>query len=93
MIRILQFTPQLTGNSGIHHVLMNYYRKVYKDIKFDFAYFGGSSIYDINEIRSLGGQVYEFKSPLKMHEFTKEWKKFCRSHYGEYDIFEIISPF
>ncbi|MGZ7883526.1 glycosyltransferase [Limosilactobacillus ingluviei] len=92
-MRILQITPELTGNSGIHHVSMNYLREFDKSVKYDFLYFGKSQKEMIEEIESLGCRTYKVSSPLNFRSFLKDWNKFCDKHYGEFDILENNLPF
>lgn len=51
---------------GTETMLMNLYRRLYKDIKFDFiSYYDKEAYYD-KEIQSLGGEIIKLEAPNKV---------------------------
>lgn len=98
-IRVLQFVSDLSKNGGATHALMNYFEKFYKEVEFDFLFFNdynneNNSGFDYTEeIRKLDGTVYRIASPLNFYKFKKDWKQFCKSNYGRFDLLENNLPF
>lgn len=71
---------------GTETMLMNLYRKVHKDIQFDFiSYYEKDGYYD-DEIRILGGNVIKLEPPNKVGIFKsiKDLKTVIKSN-GKYD--------
>lgn len=71
---------------GTETMLMNLYRKVHKDIQFDFiSYYEKDGYYD-DEIRVLGGNVIKLEPPNKVGIFKsiKDLKTVIKSN-GKYD--------
>lgn len=81
MIRILQIG--MTDNlGGIETYLMNYYRNIDKNkYQFDFINISNTKLCFENEIRSLGGRIYNvtsyYKHPLR---YIKELKKIIKEN-------------
>lgn len=107
MIRILHIVSYLTISSGVMHVIMNYYRHIDRNlIQFDFLFFEKGT-YDeenyIDEINSLGGNVYFVNKPsLKctisvFKEFNNFFKinasKYCAIHLHELYLIHFIKIF
>ena len=73
MIRILHFLSDLDISSGASVVAMNYYRNINKEhVQFDFLYFEDTSTNCIDEIETLGGNVYRIQKPNFSKESIKE---------------------
>lgn len=93
-MRVLQVVSDLDKSNGITNVLMRYFRYLYpNDIEFDFLCFNCQSDdkeknFFKDEILKLGGRVFYISSPTKFILFYKNWQKFCKIHYQEYDILE-----
>lgn len=92
-IHVLQFVPDLGKDSGITHVLMEYFRLISDDVVYDFVYFNDTKNDCKTEINSLGGVVFKLPSPFNLISFNKSWKKFCKKNYGKFDAFENNLPF
>lgn len=92
-IHVLQFVSDLGKNSGIAHVLMEYFKVINNDIIYDFVYFNEVDNSYKAEIKKLGGVFFKLPSPINLVKFNREWKKFCKDNYGKYDVFENNLPF
>ena len=87
MLRILQVIEGLYAG-GMESMLMNYYRNIDKDIKFDFLVYSPKAYFD-DEVNALGGRIYRItprrKNPIKNY---LELYKFFKEH-TEYQIVQI----
>lgn len=92
-IHILQFVPDLGKSNGIPHVLMQYFNHMHKKVIFDFVYFNESNNSYKSQIEQLGGRVFKLPSPIYPIKFIKQWRKFCKNNYGQFDILENNLPF
>ena len=87
MIRVLHILPSLNINAGMTNLVMNYYRKIDKDVvQFDFL-----SMYEVgvsceNEIENLGGKVYRPQKPELKLSAWKSINQFFKEHKNEIDI-------
>ncbi len=89
-MKILHFNSNISKNSGVLSVIMNYYKTINKDaIQFDFLYFRDSDISYKDEIKKLGGRVYAICDPKNVVLFRKQLKNFLKLHQNEYDIVHI----
>lgn len=80
-IRVLQIMG-IMGSGGVEAVIMNYYRHIDRDkVQFDFVAHKGASEYYVNEIKTLGGKVYEItpytRNPIA---FTSEIYHIIKEH-------------
>lgn len=95
MKRILQVFAEPILYGGQESALMNFYRAIDKEnYQFDFfTPFEAENTGMIEEIHTLGGEVYNsnkpFESRLRKHYFTTELKKFIAAH--PYEIVHINS--
>lgn len=95
MKRILQVFAEPILYGGQESALMNFYRAIDKEnYQFDFfTPFEAENTGMIEEIHTLGGEVYNsnkpFESRLRKHYFTTELKKFITAH--PYEIVHINS--
>lgn len=77
-IRVLQIMG-IVESGGVEAVIMNYYRHIDKSkVQFDFVMHKGSNQNYINEVKGMGGKVYE------VTPYTKNVIKFT------YEIYKII---
>ena len=90
MIKILHFNSNISKNSGVLSVIMNYYCTINREkIRFDFLYFDTIKPSYSEKITELGGKSYKIVSPKNIRLFRKEFRKFLIIHRGEYDILHI----
>lgn len=93
-MRVLQIVPDVSNADGITNVLVKYMRKLEdKGVVYDFLCFNANEEdkkqnYFKNEIEDLKGKVYYISSPFNPISFFREWKFFCKKHYGQYDYLE-----
>ncbi len=93
VIRVLHFNSNISKNSGVLSVIMNYYRSINRDkIQFDFLYFDDLIPSYTEDICSLGGRVYRIVPPHHMITFRKRLKCFLNEHQNEFDILHIHDP-
>ena len=83
MRRILHFMSNISINSGVAAIVMNFYRHIDRNrIQFDFLYFEDSSLTYAQEISSLGGRAFQIPRPSPF-SMGKIFAFFCE-HYGEF---------
>ena len=94
-VSVLHILSNLSLKSGVASVIVNYCRRIDKSkIKFSFLYFDevDTETY-INELKTMGVDIHF----VSRKGFPKGWKKFCKEHYGEYDIVHnhqtFLAPF
>ena len=87
-MRILMFNSNLSKNSGVMNVIMNYYRIINNNIQFDFLYFRDSENSYEKEIEQLGGECFKISSPKNIYIFKKELNHFCLEHEN-YNVVHI----
>lgn len=96
--KILQIVDNISKDSGVSSVLMNYYRNINRDL-FDIDFLVTRKKYDENtyysEIKELGGNIYVTESPLKSStcfEANKEIETIIKSNADNYDIYHLHTP-
>jgi len=91
MIKVLHIMSTCSRNSGIAHVVMNYYKRIYKDVKFDFLLFKDVKDSFENDIVKLGGEVfYSDKPSLKaINDYYCSIQDFFKAKKGYYDIIHL----
>ena len=94
MIRILHFVSIISINSGVMSFIMNYYRNINREnVQFDFLCWSKGDDRYIDEIKSLGGNVYYIPKPGLSKEYRKEIVEFFRSKSGVYSILHLHEVF
>lgn len=89
-MKVLHFNSNISRNSGVLSIIMNYYRIIDKNnIQFDFLFFCNSSVSYKDDIQELGGKTYSICNPKNILLFRKELRRFFREHENEYDIVHI----
>lgn len=89
-MKVLMFNSNLSKNSGVMSVIMNYYRNINRElIQFDFMYFRESEASYNEEINQMGGKLYSICNPKNIIKFRNELKVFFNNHKNEYDIVHI----
>ncbi len=94
MIRILHFVSIISINSGVMSFIMNYYRNINREnVQFDFLCWSkGDDIY-VDEIKSLGGNIYYIPKPGLSKKYQKEIIEFFKSKFGVYSILHLHEVF
>ena len=62
-MRILHFVPDIGVANGVMSVVLNYFRAMPEDIKFDIMYFKECERDRRAEIEALGGRVFRINTP------------------------------
>lgn len=93
-MRVLQVYDHISISSGITTVIMQWYRKVYKEVQFDFLVCKRTENSFENEINKLGGKVFYLDVQFEISNSIKliqKVKKFMNINASEYDIIHLHS--
>lgn len=92
-MRILHFVPDIGVANGVVSVVLNYFKAMPDDIKFDVMYFMDCEKDRRADIEALGGRVFKI-SPLGIKSlFSPEIDSFFQTHKGEYEAVHIHVPY
>ncbi len=92
-MRILHFVPDIGVANGVMSVVLNYFKAMPDDIKFDVMYFMDCEKDRRADIESLGGRVFKI-SPLGIKSLiSPEIDSFFEEHKGEYEAVHIHVPY
>lgn len=90
-MRVLQVLSSLNRISGVANVVMNYYRMLHNEVKFDFLLYAPVDDSFADEAKSYGSDLF-YIPKFGIASYTKYKKKiseFFEAHKGEYDIVHI----
>lgn len=73
-------------------VVLNYFKNMPEDIKFDAVYFKEFPESRKSDIEALGGRVYKLSRPTLKSFFGSDWDRFFKEHKGEYEAVHIHAP-
>lgn len=91
-MRILHIVTDIRIANGIMSVVLNYFKQMPEDIKFDVVYFKDFDENRKDDIKNLGGRVYKLSRP-GLKSFRKcDWDGFFAEHKGEYEAVHIHAP-
>ena len=92
MIRIIHYLPSINCTSGIANLLMNYYRKIDREMfQFHFVYFSKKNSNNFEkEIESLGGSATYIVPPTKLFQFKTSLTKYLEQIKANYNIDTFI---
>ncbi|MGI6333617.1 MAG: glycosyltransferase [Saccharofermentanales bacterium] len=89
-LKVMHLVSSLARNSGVMHVIMNYYRNINREnIQFGFCYFVERKNTFQEEIESLGGDVFLISRPNLSLWFRKELNDFFEGLEASYRILHI----
>ena len=91
-MKILHVVTDIQIANGIMSVVLNYFRQMPEDIKFDVVYFKDFAQNRKKDIEDLGGTVYKLSRPGVKSFFKCDWDDFFARHKGEYDAIHIHAP-
>lgn len=92
-MRILHFVPDIGVANGVVSVILNYFKAMPDDIKFDVMYFMDCEKDRHADIEALGGRVFKI-SPLGIRSLVSdEIDSFFEAHKGEYEAVHIHVPY
>lgn len=92
-MRILHFVPDIGVANGVMSVVLNYFRAMPEDIKFDVMYFKECERDRRADIEALGGRVFKINTPGIKSFVSSELDGFFEEHKGEYEAVHIHAPY
>lgn len=92
-MRILHFVPDIGVANGVMSVVINYFKAMPDDIKFDVMYFKECERDRRADIEALGGNVFKINTPGIKSFVSSELDDFFESHRGEYEAVHIHAPY
>ena len=92
-MRILHFVPDIGVANGVASVVLNYFRAMPEDIKFDVMYFKERERDRRADIEALGGRVFRINTPGIKSLISSELDDFFEEHKGEYAAVHIHAPY
>lgn len=92
-MRILHFVPDIGVANGVMSVVLNYFRAMPEDIKFDVMYFKERERDRRADIEALGGRVFRINTPGIKSLISSELDDFFEEHKGEYAAVHIHAPY
>ena len=92
-MRILHFVPDIGVANGVASVVLNYFRAMPEDIKFDIMYFKECERDRRAEIEAFGGRVFRINTPGIKSFVSSELDGFFEEHKGEYAAVHIHAPY
>ena len=91
-MRILQMISDIGVSNGIMSVILNYFKAMPEDIKFDVVYFARTQQTRQADIEALGGRVFKVDSPSPSDFFSGKMDSFFEAHRGEWSALHIHCP-
>ena len=85
--------PDIGVANGVMSVVLNYFRAMPEDIKFDIMYFKECERDRRAEIEALGGRVFRINTPGIKSFVSSELDGFFEEHKGEYAAVHIHAPY
>ncbi len=92
-MRILHFVPDIGVANGVMSVVLNYFKAMPDDIKFDVMYFKECERDRRADIEALGGRVFKINTPGIKSFVSTELDDFFESHNGEFEAVHIHAPY
>ena len=92
-MRILHFVPDIGVANGVMSVVLNYFRAMPEDIKFDVMYFKECEKDRRADIEALGGRVFHINTPGLKSFLHSDLDEFFKAHEGEYAAVHIHAPY
>ncbi len=84
--------PDIGIANGVMSVILNYFKAMPDDIKFDIVYFAQSEKTRQADIEALGGRVFKINPPSPKTLLRGEMDKFFKSHKDEWSALHIHAP-
>lgn len=91
-MRILHMLPDIGISNGIMSVILNYFKAMPDDIKFDILYFAEKEKTRQADIEALGGRVFKVDPPSPTDFFSGKMNSFFEAHSGEWSALHIHCP-
>ena len=91
-MRILHMIPDIEIANGVMSVVLNYFKMMPPDIKFDVVYFSEKEKTVQPQIEALGGRVYKINPPSAKGILKHEMSRFFAAHKNEWEALHIHAP-
>lgn len=91
-MRILHMIPDIGISNGVMSNLLNYFRAMPDDVKFDVLYFSEKEQTRQKDIEALGGRVYKIDPPSPKDLLTKKMDSFFADHKNKWSALHINCP-
>ena len=88
-MRILHMIPDIEIANGVMSVVLNYFKMMPPDIKFDVVYFSEKEKTVQPQIEALGGRVYKINPPSAKGILKHEMSRFFAAHKNEWEALHI----
>lgn len=84
--------PDIEIANGVMSVVLNYFKMMPPDIKFDVVYFSEKEKTVQPQIEALGGRVYKINPPSAKGILKHEMSRFFAAHKNEWEALHIHAP-
>lgn len=91
-MRVLHMIPDIGIANGVMSVVLNYFKAMPDDIKFDVCYFAEKEETRQADIEKLGGRVFKIPTPSPKGLFRRDMSTFFAQHKGEWEALHIHAP-
>lgn len=91
-MRVLHMIPDIGVANGVMSVILNYFKAMPEDIKFDVCYFAEKEKTRQQDIEALGGRVYKIHAPSPRGLIRRDMSRFFAQHKGEWQALHIHAP-
>ena len=91
-MRVLHMIPDIGVANGVMSVILNYFKAMPEDIKFDVCYFAEKEKTRQPDIEALGGRVYKINAPSPKGLIRRDMSRFFSQHKGEWQALHIHAP-
>lgn len=91
-MRVLHMIPDIGVANGVMSVILNYFRAMPEDIKFDVCYFAEKEKTRRADIEALGGRVFKISAPSAKSLVRRDMSRFFAQHRGEWQALHIHAP-
>lgn len=91
-MRVLHMIPDIGVANGVMSVILNYFKAMPLDIKFDVCYFAEKKETRQADIEKLGGRVFKIPAPSPKGLLRRDMSRFFADHKGEWQALHIHAP-
>lgn len=91
-MRVLHMIPDIGIANGVMSVILNYFRAMPPEIKFDVCYFAEKEQNRQQDIEALGGRVFKINAPSPKGLVRRDMSRFFSQHKGEWQALHIHAP-
>lgn len=91
-MRVLHMIPDIGIANGVMSVILNYFKAMPDDIKFDVCYFAEKEETRQADIEKLGGHVFKIPAPSPKGLLRRDMCTFFAQHKGEWEALHIHAP-